>query len=225
MRVLIVEDYAPLRAAVAKALRESGYSVDEAADGEAGFWRASSEEYDLIVLDLMLPRLDGLEVLRRLRGEGRDAHVLILTARDRVEDRVQGLDLGADDYLVKPFAMDELLARVRALVRRGYVQKSPLLCIGHVEINTNDHGVRVSGEPIELTAKEYALLEYLALRKGQVVSRMDIWRHVYDEHSSATSNVVDVYIGYLRRKIERPDRSKLIHTRRGEGYILSEEGG
>jgi DNA-binding response OmpR family regulator len=222
MRILVIEDYAPVRRAVVRALREDGYSVDETGDGGEGFHLADGGSYDVILLDLMLPGLDGFEFLRRLRGEGRDCHVLVLTARDAVDDRIRGLDLGADDYLVKPFAMEELRARVRALLRREYARKSPILSIGHLEINTSDHTVRVEGKTVELTAKEYALIEYLALRAGEVVSRTEIWEHIYDEHSSATSNVVDVYIGYLRKKIERPGRPRLIRTRRGEGYLLSE---
>lgn len=221
VRVLVVEDYGPLRGALVQALREEGHSVDLAADGEGALARASGGEYDVIVLDLMLPRLDGLGVLERLRSAGVESHVLILTARDGLDDRVHGLDLGADDYLVKPFAMAELLARVRALVRRGYGRKSPVITVGHLEIHTGPHEVYVDGERVDLTAREYALLEYLALRAGEVVSRLDIWQHVYDEHASAQSNVVDVYIGYLRRKLERPGRPKLIHTRRGEGYVLA----
>jgi len=221
MRVLVIEDYEILRLAVVKSLREDSYSVDEAADGIGGLHMASTEDYDLIVLDLMLPGLNGFEVLEALRARGKDSHVLILTARDQVDDRVRGLDLGADDYLVKPFAMEEFLARVRALVRRSYAHKSPLLRIGHVEIHTDSHEVTANGEAVELTAKEYALLEYLALRSGQVVSRTEIWEHVYDSHFDATSNVVDVYVGYLRKKLERPSLPRLIHTRRGEGYILA----
>jgi DNA-binding response OmpR family regulator len=222
MRILIVEDYGPLRGNLAQVLREEGYSVDIAADGERGFGLASSVEYDVIVLDLMLPGMDGLEILRRLRELGRKGHVLILTARDGVDDRVAGLDLGADDYLVKPFAMDELLARVRALLRREYDRKSPVITVGHVQIHTDDHRVTVEGEAIELTAREYALLQYLAMRSGQVVTRLDIWEHLYDEHSNASSNVVDVYVGYLRKKIERDHCPRVLHTRRGEGYVLSE---
>jgi len=222
MRILVVEDYLPVRRAVVKALREEGYSVDEAADGEEGAAMACAGEHDVIVLDLMLPRVDGVEVLERLRRKGNKAHVLILTARDSVDDRIRGLDLGADDYLVKPFAMEELLARVRALLRREYDKKAPTIRIGHLEIRTSDHTVRVDGEGIELTAKEYALLEYLAMRAGEVVSRTEIWEHIYDERSSATSNVVDVYVGYLRKKIERPGKPRLLRTRRGEGYQLAE---
>jgi DNA-binding response OmpR family regulator len=221
MRVLIIEDYNPLRTALVQSLREHGFSVDESGDGRDGLFQASSGEHDLIVLDLMLPGIDGFEVLEKLRSGGRESHVLILTARDGIDDRVRGLDLGADDYLVKPFAMREFLARVRALVRRSYQRKSPRLSIGHVEIDTNDHSVQVDGEAVELTAKEYALLEYLALRCDQVVSRLEIWEHVYDSRSDSTSNVVDVYVSYLRKKLERDGKPKLIHTRRGEGYMLS----
>ena len=221
MRVLVIEDYEPLRTALVKSLRENHFSVDQSDDGREGLHRASTGEYDLIVLDLMLPGLDGFEVLTQLRAGGHDTHVLILTARDQVDDRVRGLDLGADDYLVKPFAMKEFLARARALVRRSYVRKSPLLEIGHLSIDTNDHTVLIDGQSVELTAKEYALLEYLAMRVDQVVSRLDIWEHVYDARSDSTSNVVDVYISYLRKKLEREGQPKLIHTRRGEGYMLS----
>lgn len=223
MRVLVVEDYDSIRKSVVKALREDGLSVDEAADGATGYAMAHGAGYDVIVLDLMLPGLDGLEVLRRLREDGESCHVLLLTALDAVDDRVRGLDLGADDYLVKPFAMDELVARVRALVRRAYAKKTPTIAIGHVEICTSDHTVTVAGEPVELTAREYALLEYLALRVGEVVTRAEIWQHIYDEQSTATSNVVDVYVGYLRKKLDAPGKPRILHTRRGEGYILREE--
>ena len=220
MRILVAEDYLPLRRAVVQALRESGWSVDEAVTGTEALACAREGGYDLIVLDLMLPGMDGLEVLRTLRRAGEKCHVLILTARDGVEDRIRGLDAGADDYLVKPFAMEELLARARALLRREYDVKAPVLAFGEVEIHTVEHRVLVAGEAIELTAREYALLEYLALRSGQVVTRSEIWQHIYDENATASSNVVDVYVGYLRRKLERPGRPRLIHTRRGEGYLL-----
>jgi DNA-binding response OmpR family regulator len=221
MKVLLVEDYAPLCKAVAQGLQEAGLAVDTAGDGEEGLWYARSNDYDVIVLDLMLPRIDGLTILKRMREEGRTAHVLILTAKDATEDRVAGLNLGADDYLVKPFAFDELLARVRALIRRRYEARSPVIRVADLELDTGRKIVRRAGEPIELTAREYALLEYLALRAGQLVTRTDIWEHVYEFNSSVQSNVVDVYISYLRRKIERPHRPRLIHTRRGQGYMLA----
>ena len=225
MRLLVVEDYAPLRRALVKALREEGYSVDEAESGGEALALASGDEHDVVLLDLMLPGVDGLEVLRRLRaGEGR-AQVLILTARDTVDDRVRGLDLGADDYLAKPFAMEELLARVRALVRRRYEQRSPRVQVGPLELDTRRREARVSGEPVKLTAREYALLEYLALRAGEVVTRTEIWQHIYAEDEGTASNVVDVYVGYLRKKLERDGRPRLLHTRRGEGYILCVDPG
>lgn len=225
MRILLVEDYAPLRRSTAQGLEEAGFAVDAAADGEEGLWYAQSNDYDVIILDLMLPGIDGLTILKRLREAGSTVHVLILTARDTLEDRVKGLNVGADDYLVKPFAFAELLARVRALVRRRYETKNPAIRIGDLEIDTAARMVRRAGETIELTAREYALLEFLAMRAGELVSRTDIWEHVYDFHSSAQSNVVDVYIGYLRHKIEREGRPRLIHTRRGQGYVLEEEPG
>lgn len=222
MRVLLVEDYGPLRQALARGLREAGFAVDAAPDGEEGLWYAESNEYDVIVLDVMLPKLDGLAIIRALRDGGDQTHILILTAKDAVDDRVKALNLGADDYLVKPFAFAELLARVRALVRRGYRAKSPVIRIADLEVDTAARVVHRAGERVELTPREYALLEYLALRAGEVVTRSDVWEHIYDFHSSAQSNVVDVYIGYLRKKIERPGLPRLIHTRRGEGYILGE---
>lgn len=220
MRVLLVEDYEPLRRSVSQGLREAGFAVDTSADGEEGLWYAESNDYDVIVLDIMLPAIDGLTILTHLRRIGKATPILLLTARDTVEDRVTGLNLGADDYLVKPFALAELLARVRALVRRRYDARDPVLRVADLEIDTAKHVVRRAGEQINLTAREYALLEFLALRAGEVVSRTDIWEHLYDFHSSADSNVVDVYIGYLRKKIERPDSPRLIHTRRGRGYVL-----
>lgn len=222
MRVLVIEDYGPLRKAVAQGLREAGFSVDATGDGSEGLELALASSYDLVVLDLMLPGMDGLELLRTLRAQGRECHVLVLTAKDRVEDRVAGLDAGADDYLPKPFALDELIARARALVRRAYGRKNPRIRVGDLEIDTTARIVQRGGEPIVLTAREYALLEFLAMRRGEVVTRTDIWEHVYDLRSESYSNVVDVYIGYLRRKIERPGWTKLIHTRRGQGYVLED---
>jgi DNA-binding response OmpR family regulator len=223
MRLLLVEDYVPLQKSVAKGLREAGFAVDVTGDGEEGLWYALGNDYDAIILDLMLPGLDGLSILKRLRAEGRPTHVLILTARGEVPDRVEGLDLGADDYLVKPFAFEELLARVHALVRREYRRKSPVFEIGDLRIDTTAQRVWRGADELHLTGREYALLEYLAMRAGQTVSRTDIWEHVYDFHSSATSNVVDVYIGYLRRKIDAPGGPSLIRTVRGRGYALGAE--
>jgi DNA-binding response OmpR family regulator len=222
MRVLVVEDYAPLRKAVVQGLKEAGFAVDAAGDGEEGLWYARSNQYDVIVLDLMLPKKDGLSILSSLRQAGDPVHILILTARDTLDDRVRGLNGGADDYLVKPFAFEELLARVRALVRRRYESKSPMIRVADLEIDTVARVVRRAGTEVNLTAREYALLEFLALRAGQLVSRSDIWEHLYEFDSSAQSNVVDVYIGYLRRKLERPQWPHLIHTRRGQGYVLGE---
>jgi DNA-binding response OmpR family regulator len=223
MRVLVVEDYAPLARSVTQGLREAGYAVDLAADGEEGLWYAEDNAYDAIILDLMLPKLDGLSVLRRLREKEIPASVLILTARDRVADRVAGLDAGADDYLVKPFAFDELLARVRALIRRRYKVQDGLIKVADLEVDTIGRTVRRSGRGISLSGREYALLEYLALRRGQVVTRAEIWEHVYDFAADPSSNVVDVYIGYLRKKLDHDFTPKLIHTRRGQGYLLGED--
>jgi DNA-binding response OmpR family regulator len=222
MRVLVVEDFQLLRESVSQGLREAGFAVDAAGDGEEGLWLARSNQYDVIILDLMLPKLDGLTLLRRLRKEGRDTHVLILTARDTPADRVEGLNEGADDYLVKPFEFAELLARVRALVRRRYDNKDPMIHVGDLRIDTTAR-LAVRGDVrIELSPREYALLEFLALRAGQVVSRTEIWEDVYEFESDAMSNVVDVYIGHLRRKIEQDGLPPLLHTRRGFGYCLGD---
>ncbi|MFH1883935.1 MAG: response regulator transcription factor, partial [Planctomycetota bacterium] len=214
------EDYRPLQQSLVKGLREAGFAVDTTRDGKEGLWYATSNEYDVIILDLMLPGMNGLEILRKMRTQGKKSHVLILTAKDTVQDRVTGLDLGADDYLVKPFAFEELLARVHALLRRGYRQKNPRIRVKDLRIDLTTQKVWRGREEIQLTPREYALLEYLAMRAGQTISRTDIWEHIYDFNSSASSNVVDVYIGYLRRKIERPNKPRLIHTVRGRGYVL-----
>lgn len=224
MRVLLIEDYQPLRRSLDQGLREAGFSVDASADGEEGLWYAQANAYDAIVLDLMLPKLDGLTVLERLRTGGNRTPVLILTARDSLDDRVRGLDRGADDYLTKPFALAELLARLRALVRRGYRRPETVLAVAHLTIDTAARTATVAGEKVSLTAKEFALLELLARRSGELVTRSDIIEHCYDFATEAASNVIDVYIGYLRRKIERPDQPRLIHTRRGQGYVFGMSG-
>lgn len=218
--MLVVEDYRPIRLAVQEGLEEAGFAVDAAEDGERGLWMAQTNPYDALVLDLMLPKLDGAAVMRQLRQGGSKMPILLLTAKDTVEDRVAGLDLGADDYLTKPFAFAELVARVRALIRRSYDAPDPVVRIADVEIDTARRLVQRRGETLALSAREYALLEYLALRAGQLVTRTQIWEHVYDFHSEARSNVVDVYVGYLRKKLGAPP---IIHTRRGQGYVLAAE--
>lgn len=223
MRLLVVEDYRPLQQSLTKGLREAGFAVDTTRDGKEGLWYSTNNDYDVIILDLMLPGMDGLEILRKMRTQGKKSHVLILTAKDTVQDRVNGLDLGADDYLVKPFAFEELMARVRALLRRSYRQKNPSIKIKDLRLDLTMQKVWRGREELQLTPREYVLLEYLAMRAGQMVSRSDIWEHVYEFSSSASSNVVDVYIGYLRKKIEWPDKPTLIHTVRGRGYLLGEK--
>jgi DNA-binding response OmpR family regulator len=220
MRLLLIEDYRPLQKSLVKGLREAGFAVDSTGDGNEGLWHATSNDYDVIILDLMLPGMDGLNILKKLRAKGGKNPVLILTAKDTLEDRVTGLDMGADDYLVKPFAFKELLARVRALVRRSYHEKSPCIKIKNLRIDLTKQRVWRGRQELHLTPREYALLEYLAIRAGQIVSRTDIWEHIYEFDSSASSNVVDVYIGYLRKKIERPAKPALIHTVRGRGYVI-----
>ena len=221
MRVLLVEDHKPLVRALRQGLEEEGYAVDLALTGDDALHSAMHNDYDCIVLDLMLPKRDGWSVITQLRRAGKDTPVICLTARDGVDDRVKGLDLGADDYLVKPFAWEELSARVRSLMRRGHQQTTSTLSVGDLEIDTAKKNARRAGKAIELSAREYSLLEYLAHRQNQVVSRTEIWEHLWDEHDEVSSNVVDVYIGYLRNKIDKEFDQKLIHTRRGQGYMLS----
>jgi DNA-binding response OmpR family regulator len=201
-------------------LREAGFAVDATGDGKEGLWYALGNAYDAIILDLMLPGMDGLDILKTIRSQGQESHVLILTAKDTVQDRVTGLDLGADDYLVKPFAFEELLARVRALVRRSYRRKHATIEVQDLRLDLATQRVWRGQTQIALTPKEYALLEYLAMRAGEVVARADMWEHVYEFNATASSNVVDVYIGYLRKKLEAPERPPLIHTVRGRGYLL-----
>ena len=221
MRILLVEDSPRLSRNIATALRRSGYAVDTAADGVEGLWLAESHDYDAIVLDIMLPKRDGLDVLRTLRAGGRPAHVLLLTARDTVADRVTGLQAGADDYLVKPFALEELLARVQALCRRAYGTKQPRVTVADLEIDSTARTACRAGRPVELTAREYQLLEYLVRRRGEVVSRSDIEAHIYDGMVDPMSNVVDSAVCSLRKKIAVAGAAgPLIHTRRGLGYVL-----
>ena len=221
MRVLLVEDEPAAANLLAKGLREQAYAVDLAADGETAVFQVETTDYDAVVLDVMLPIKDGFAVCRAIRASGCAVPILMVTARDGVEARIEGLDCGADDYLVKPFDFGELLARLRALVRRG---RRPLLpeplIVGPLALDTRSRCVRMRNREVLLTAKEYALLEYLARRAGDVVGRGDIAEHVWDEHYDPVSNVVDVYIQRLRRKLDRPGSESLIRTRRGEGYQL-----
>ncbi|MBN1518399.1 response regulator transcription factor [Candidatus Sumerlaeota bacterium] len=223
MKVLLVEDSKRLQRAIGEGLRKSGYAVDITCNGEEGLWLAESNEYDVVILDLMLPGLDGLTVLRRLRDQGRQTHVLILTAKDTVEDRVTGLKTGADDYLTKPFAFDELLARVEALIRRKYASKNPKIYIGDLSLDTLRREVTRAGRSIALQPREYALLEYLALRAGQIVSRTEIEQSLYDDRQDLMSNVVDSAICSLRKKLHCANEPELIQTRRGMGYLLTAE--
>ncbi|MBM3836411.1 MAG: response regulator transcription factor [Verrucomicrobia bacterium] len=215
MRILVVEDELRLLRSLAKALREEGYAVDTAEAGDEGLYKAENYDYDAIVLDVMLPRLDGWIILERLR-KLKATPVLMLTARDAHKDRVRGLDTGADDYLVKPFDLSELLARLRALIRRSAGRARPLLELGDVHIDTRARAVTRAGEPVTLTAREYAILEYLALHKGEVISRTELYEHLFDESDDTMSNLVDVHVFSLRKKLGR----ELIMTRRGQGYVI-----
>ena len=215
MRVLVVEDEPALLKGVSQALREDGYAVDEAADGNDGFFKATSWDYDAIVLDIMLPGIDGWQVLQKLRNTHKTP-VLILTAHDAIPDRVKGLDVGADDYLVKPFDLTELLARLRALIRRSAGQATPVIEIGPVLVDVKAKSVKHEGQLVALTAREYAIVEFLALRRGQVVSRSEIYDHIFDENDDSMSNLLDVHVGHVRRKLGKD----FISTRRGQGYVI-----
>jgi DNA-binding response OmpR family regulator len=220
MRLLLIEDSPRLQRSLGTGLRRAGHAVDVVGDGVEGLSLAESTDYDLLILDLMLPGLDGLSLLRRLREQEKQTHVLILTARDTLEDRVKGLNAGADDFLVKPFAFEELLARVQALGRRRHGQKNPRIVVGAIEIDTVGRKVSRDGQLIALAPREYALLEYLAVRRGRVVTRAEIEEHLYDGRSDPMSNVVDSAICALRRRIDRAGEPSLIETRRGSGYVL-----
>jgi two-component system OmpR family response regulator len=220
MRVLLVEDDAKLVRALERGLQREGYAVDVATNGDDALSQATDNDYDAVVLDIMLPGPDGFAVCRTLRQRERWAPVLMLTARDQVSDRIRGLDAGADDYLVKPFDFGELLARLRALTRRGpSEQRQAILEVRDLRLDPATHLVTRAGREVELTAREFALLEFLARRAGQVVSRTELLEHVWDERDGST-NVVDVYVGYLRKKLERPFRRRLIRTVRGVGFQL-----
>jgi two-component system OmpR family response regulator len=222
VRLLIVEDDAKLAAALGRGLRGEGYAVDAVGDGDAALVQAAVFDYDVIVLDLMLPRRDGFEVCRVLRERDCWSPVLMLTARRQVSDRIAGLDAGADDYLAKPFAFGELLARLRALTRRAPPERPARLQVGDLVVDPAAHAVRRGGEAVELTAREFALLEFLARHPGEVVRRTTLLDHVWDENFTGSTNIVDVYVGYLRRKLEEPFGRPLIHTVRGVGFRLDD---
>lgn len=223
MRLLLIEDYQPLRESLAQGLNESGFAVDATGDGKEGLWYTQDAAYDVVVLDLMLPGVDGLSILRDLRERGREYPVLILTAKDQVADRVLGLNSGADDYLVKPFAFEELLARVNALVRRKFQLRVPEVRVGALRVDLSSKLTHWDDQLIDLTAKEFGVLEVLALSQGRVVSRTGITEHLYGFDAEPNSNAIDVYIAQLRRKLEADGRPRVLHTRRGMGYILSDE--
>jgi two-component system OmpR family response regulator len=215
MRILIVEDEADLRSALARALRDEGYAVDAADNGEDGLFNAESTDYDAIVLDVMMPRVDGWEVLKKLR-KTKKTPVLMLTARDQSRDRVKGLDTGADDYVVKPFDLPELLARLRALIRRNAGKTTNVIEIGDVSVDTAARVISLKGKPQELTAREYQLVEFMALHRGEVVTRTQLYEHLFDENDSSLSNLLDVHVSNVRKKLG----AEFITTRRGHGYCI-----
>lgn len=223
MRVLVVEDAIRMARLLEQGLQEEGYAVDTVRTGEDGAWMATENPYDAVVLDVMLPDIDGFEVCRRMRAAGQWAPVLMLTARDAVDDRVRGLDVGADDYLTKPFALPELLARLRALLRRGIRERPPVLVVEDLTLDPATRVVRRDGEIVALTPKEFALLEYFMRHPGEVLTRTQLIEHVWDFAFEGDSNVVEVYVRYLREKVDRPFRRDSIETVRGMGYRLRAE--
>lgn len=224
MHLLFVEDSSRLRRSLVMGLKKAGYVVDETGEGREGLWKAESGKYDLIILDIMLPGMDGLEILSALRAKGNKTHVLFLTARDTVEDRVKGLSAGADDYLVKPFALSELLARVQALCRRSYEHKSPFVEVGDVTLDLNSLGATASGSVLDLSPRDFRLLQLLMLRRGEVVSRTEIEKHIYDDNKELMSNAVESAISQLRKKLSQAGSNVSIQTKRGFGYMLEVAG-
>ncbi|ADR18056.1 response regulator transcription factor [Calditerrivibrio nitroreducens] len=222
MRILIVEDEKTLANLIKKGFEEEGFAVDIAYDGEDGLFFAQNYSYDCIVLDIMLPVIDGLTILKKLRKQNNTTPVIMLTAKDTVKDKVLGLDSGSDDYLTKPFSFEELLSRTKAVIRRKYEISSPIIKVDNLEIDTAKKTVKRANQPIELSAKEYALLEYLAANKNKVLSRTMIIEHIYNEEFDFDSNVIDVFINRIRNKIDKNFDKKLVHTIRGMGYALKE---
>ena len=223
MRFLLAEEEDDLREVTVTRLKTEGFGVDGCRDGQEALEYLDAADYNLVILDIMMPRLDGLSVLRKMRSGGNPVPVLLLTAKDAVSDRVQGLDAGADDYLTKPYAFEELMARIRALVRRNSTEKSDVLTVGDLSVELSTKRVMRGGKEILLSAKEFGLLETLIRHKGQVLSRAQLENQVWDFGFEGSSNIVDVYIRYLRRKVDDPFEKKLIHTIRGAGYVLKEE--
>ena len=220
MRILVAEDEKDMNHIITKRLKDEGYSVDSCYDGIEVFDYLPCAEYDAIILDIMMPRMDGIQVLKKLRSENNQSPVLLLTARDSVEDRVTGLDAGADDYLVKPFAFQELLARIRVMLRKPASVKTTIYTVGNLELHTDTHQVIRGGQEIHLSAKEFSLLRYMMQNTGIVLSREKLEQHIWNYDFSGGSNVIDVYIRYLRKKIDDGFEQKLIHTIRGKGYVL-----
>ena len=225
MRVLVVEDSVILQQSLLRGLSHLGFVVDVVGDGREGWVYASRNDYDVVVLDLMLPSMDGMEVLAKLRGEGHECHVLVLTARDALDQRIAGLRAGADDYLTKPFEFDELVARIEALGRRRYARKSPVLTSGELQLDTGNREIRFRGATIPVARREFNLARYLLLRRGQVVTRVEIEDHLYNEHQLPESNSVDSAICALRRKLKKAGCRDVIETRRGVGYIFHDHDG
>lgn len=222
MRILLIEDEHKLSDNIKKGLVESGYAVDQAFDGEEGLYLAESESYDVIILDIMLPQMNGIDLCTQLRKKGNYAPILMLTAKSSIEDKVQGLDAGADDYLAKPFEFVELKSRINALIRRSSQKPTPIVTIGTIEVDTIHHTVKKRGKEIILTAKEFAILEFMARHKDEVVTRTQIIEHVWDYSFDNMSNVVDVFITTLRKKLKGSKGEKFIHTIHGVGYKLTE---
>ena len=223
MRILVAEDERDLNQLICRALERAGYGVDACFDGAEAMEYLSGAEYDCVVLDIMMPRADGREVLQSLRNRGAATPAIFLTALDSVQDRIAGLDLGADDYLVKPFDLEELLARIRAVTRKYGTQKTSVFTVADLSLDTSSHTVTRAGKPISLSAREFAILEYMMRHKGAVLSRTQLEDHVWNYDYTGGSNVVDVYIAYLRKKIDNGFSKKLIHTVRGAGWVLKEE--
>ena len=220
MRILLVEDYTPLRQAICESLTLAGYIVDASATGDEGLWYAENNDYDVTILDIMLPEIDGLTILRKLKKLGSKTPVIIISARETTDQKIEGLDAGADDYLVKPFELKELQARIRAQLRKRHDSADDSATIGDLTIHFGSKRVIRAGQEIKFTRREYGLLEYFAYRVGQVVTRQEIWDHVYEDVGGGTSNAVDVYVSYLRKKLNRGGKKNLLHTQRGQGFYL-----